>query len=283
MQVADNQDEKEYVLLNRVSDRTVIVKDSTDSENGFVKVETGEERTLEELEELKEMQERLAEGVDHSCGTLLHMDNAKLKNGQEILQPVLADLASKDSQQSVGANFKAIHDQIVPSVTYKEQISEEKHIIPGKKMDTSTTIPSNIETEVNYDQSSPQIPFLVEATSKVAESVDASFVSQHATSDMSPFNSPEAFNTAAPLDDEIKRLAEVDIYVHDAIEYVSNQEPDLVSGFVIEEDMLESAGKNESLHRLPLFSTEATSQMVKTNEVKKLKSLIISIFLLFSP
>lgn len=183
----------------------------------------------------------------------------------------------------MGANFKAIHDQIVPSVTYKEQISEEKHIIPGKKMDTSTTIPSNIETEVNYDQSSPQIPFLVEATSKVAESVDASFVSQHATSDMSPFNSPEAFNTAAPLDDEIKRLAEVDIYVHDAIEYVSNQEPDLVSGFVIEEDMLESAGKNESLHRLPLFSTEATSQMVKTNEVKKLKSLIISIFLLFSP
>lgn len=89
MQVADNQDEKEYVLLNRVSDRTVIVKDSTDSENGFVKVETGEERTLEELEELKEMQERLAEGVDHSCGTLLHMDNAKFKTVKKFCNQFL--------------------------------------------------------------------------------------------------------------------------------------------------------------------------------------------------
>lgn len=68
--------------------------------------------------------------------------------------------------------------------------------------------------------------------------------------------------------DEMKRIVEAEIYVHDAMEYVSSQQPpDSVGGFVVEEEMLASVGKSDQARGIAEHSAEATSQMVKTNEV----------------
>lgn len=85
--------------------------------------------------------------------------------------------------------------------------------------------------------------------------------------------------------DEVRRLAEADIYVQDAMEYVSSQRPtDTISGFVIEEDMLESVERSgqaahvSGQHNAPA-SAEATSQLVKTNEVRfRLKFAIFTTY-----
>ncbi|CAJ0957629.1 unnamed protein product, partial [Mesorhabditis belari] len=90
---------------------------------------------------------------------------------------------------------------------------------------------------------------------------------------------------ASILNDDPRRLAEADMFVDDAIEYLANQKnqpqqpqqqqqpthphhsPN-ISGFVIEEEMLSSQGdrpKPQPIVRMP--SGEATSALIKTNEV----------------
>ncbi|VDM46759.1 unnamed protein product [Toxocara canis] len=82
---------------------------------------------------------------------------------------------------------------------------------------------------------------------------------------------PSDYPAIETAPDEVKRLAEADIYVQDAMEYVSSQRPtDTISGFVIEEDMLESVERSgQAVHPSGAHapaSAEATSQLVKTNE-----------------
>lgn len=62
--------------------------------------------------------------------------------------------------------------------------------------------------------------------------------------------------------EESKRIAEAEIYVHDAIEYVTYQQPSdkSPSGFVIRDDVLTGNGPTGT-------SADPTSQMIRTNEV----------------
>ncbi|MFH4976694.1 hypothetical protein AB6A40_003403 [Gnathostoma spinigerum] len=96
-----------------------------------------------------------------------------------------------------------------------------------------------------------------------------------------------------PLNEELRRQVEADIYLQDAMEYNSLQRPsETLSGFVVEEDMLTSDRKSDvyrstggpasSGHHVPpsrppppaALSTDATSNMVKTNEAfEKLEQL----------
>uniref|UniRef100_A0A914R4V4 Uncharacterized protein n=1 Tax=Parascaris equorum TaxID=6256 RepID=A0A914R4V4_PAREQ len=107
------------------------------------------------------------------------------------------------------------------------------------------------------------------------QSTDSLPIRTSSTSDGTKTEDTEHLYPAIQISsDEVRRLAEADIYVQDAMEYVSSQRPtDTVSGFVIEEDMLESverSGQTAHLsgqHNAPA-SAEATSQLVKTNEVR---------------
>ncbi|CAJ0581337.1 unnamed protein product, partial [Mesorhabditis spiculigera] len=85
------------------------------------------------------------------------------------------------------------------------------------------------------------------------------------------------------VDEDPRRLAEAEMFVDDAIEYLANQKnqqqaqqkqrnqsPNNASGFVMEEDMLSSQGDNRQRQqpfiRVP-SAAEATSAMIKTNDV----------------
>ncbi|VDN90926.1 unnamed protein product [Brugia pahangi] len=74
-------------------------------------------------------------------------------------------------------------------------------------------------------------------------------------------------------EEECRRLVEAEMYIQDAIEYVASEiRPEVPSGFIVEEEMLNNTGGNGSVIGAPTVqqlpaSAEATSQMFKTNEI----------------
>ncbi|VIO94488.1 Copine family protein [Brugia malayi] len=76
-------------------------------------------------------------------------------------------------------------------------------------------------------------------------------------------------------EEECRRLVEAEMYIQDAIEYVASEiRPEVPSGFIVEEEMLNNTGGNGSVIGAPTVqqlpaSAEATSQMFRTNEVEE--------------
>lgn len=74
-------------------------------------------------------------------------------------------------------------------------------------------------------------------------------------------------------EEECRRLVEAEMYIQDAIEYVASEiRPEVPSGFIVEEEMLNNTGGNGSVIGAPTVqqlpaSAEATSQMFRTNEI----------------
>uniref|UniRef100_A0A1I8ES78 VWFA domain-containing protein n=1 Tax=Wuchereria bancrofti TaxID=6293 RepID=A0A1I8ES78_WUCBA len=74
-------------------------------------------------------------------------------------------------------------------------------------------------------------------------------------------------------EEECRRLVEAEMYIQDAIEYVASEiRPEVPSGFIVEEEMLNNTGGNGSVIGAPTVqqlpaSPEATSQMFRTNEI----------------
>ncbi|EJD76122.1 copine family protein [Loa loa] len=72
---------------------------------------------------------------------------------------------------------------------------------------------------------------------------------------------------------ECRRLVEAEMYIQDAIEYVtSGIRSEVPSGFIIEEEMWDKTGGHGSITRAPVIqqlpaSPEATSQIFRTNEI----------------
>lgn len=76
-----------------------------------------------------------------------------------------------------------------------------------------------------------------------------------------------------PTEEECRRLIEAEMYIHDAIEYVtSDTRPELPSGFIVEEEMLNNTSGSVNITSAPILqqspaSFEATTHMFRTNEV----------------
>lgn len=75
------------------------------------------------------------------------------------------------------------------------------------------------------------------------------------------------------MDEEYRRLIEAEMYIQDAIEYVTSDiHPEAPSGFVVEEEMLNNTSESGNITGAPVLqqlpaSPEATSHLFKTNEV----------------
>lgn len=99
---------------------------------------------------------------------------------------------------------------------------------------------------------------------------EGTFMVKVGSKEQSPFQIIDAAQGTALFEEESKRLAEAEMYVQDAIEYVAANEPrlEVPLGFAVEEAMLDSIGKSNSVVvPQPLVSAEATSGMIGTNEV----------------
>uniref|UniRef100_A0A0N5AGJ9 VWFA domain-containing protein n=1 Tax=Syphacia muris TaxID=451379 RepID=A0A0N5AGJ9_9BILA len=133
-------------------------------------------------------------------------------------------------------------------VSTGESLDTESQFIERNKPSSEISITSENAEKADYISSSKQPECASEESNWKSEQLTGDFI-----------NEPE----------EIKRIVEAEIYVHDAMEYVSAQQPqqDSLGGFVVEEEMLASIGKSDQGRGLGHhYSAEATSQMIKTNE-----------------
>ncbi|VDK30057.1 unnamed protein product [Gongylonema pulchrum] len=225
---------------------------STDSDDDFVKVhadglresESNGEAAYEHFTDSTGRTDEATVRALPSGSIHARTDRESVEDQQQAIAPVTSDILS--AQQTIPEYRQAT--PLHPELGATQKPEEGAFEIVGKIQEqpeesgmTTRTVPGTAE---GYAAPKEQSPFqIINATAQQALSAE-----------------------------ENKRLAEAEMYVQDAIEYVAAYEPrpETSTGFIVEEDMLDSVARSESAAAAalqPPVSAEATSEMIGTNEV----------------
>ncbi|VDK75920.1 unnamed protein product [Litomosoides sigmodontis] len=187
------------------------------------------------------------------------------------LPDITTQKAIKEGQQPVTIGLSSGQLYSVPVITadYDAQENQQQTILwkPDKK--TFEQTPTTTTERVEPDQTR-------EAIAQIAETALASRMTGNFVMNVVEREPVAAITVTGrePLtDEECRRLMEAEMYIQDAIEYVTSEiHPEAPSGFIVEEEMLNNTSESANVTGDPILqqlpaSPEATSRMFKTNEI----------------